>query len=121
MKRMTLVMSAAIALGLSACSSDDTIIDNGTNGNGIPSASLSYAPTRAAEVSAYSNGHRVAKKQQAVVSVSNVAPLDNALLESTAKVFTEVLPEEQDGTLASGIDNGMNNSTSKLAAQKDIS
>ena len=96
MKRMTLFMSAALALGLSACSSDDTIIDNGTSGDGIPSASLSYAPTRAAEVSAYSNGHRVAKKQQAVVSVSNVAPLDNALLESTAKVFTEVLPEEQD-------------------------
>ena len=46
MKRMTLFMSAAIALGLSACSSDDTIIDNGTNGDGIPSASLSYAPTR---------------------------------------------------------------------------
>lgn len=38
MKRMTLVMSAALAFGLSACSSDDTIIDNGTNGNGIPSA-----------------------------------------------------------------------------------
>ena len=100
MKRMTLFMSAAIALGLSACSSDDTIIDNGTNGDGIPSASLSYAPTRAAEVSAYSNGHRVAKKQQAVVSVSNVAPLDNDFLASTAKVFAgdndAVLPEEQD-------------------------
>ena len=35
MKRMTLFMSAAIALGLSACSSDDTIIDNGTNGDGM--------------------------------------------------------------------------------------
>ena len=32
-----------------------------------------------------------------------------------------VLPEEQDDTLASSIDNGLNTSPSKLAAQKDIS
>lgn len=123
MKRMTLFMSAAIALGLSACSSDDTIIDNGTNGNGIPSASLSYAPTRAAEVSAYSNGHRVAKKQQAVVSVSNVAPLDNALLESTAKVFAgdndAVLPEEQDNLNITPTKPGVSNWTTNYLYVSD--
>lgn len=119
MKRMTLFMSAALALGLSACSSDDAIIDNGTNGDGIPSASLSYAPTRAAEVSAYSNGHRVAKKQQAVVSVSNVAPLDNALLESTAKVFTEVLPEEQDNLNKTPTKPGVSNWTTNYLYVSD--
>lgn len=119
MKRMTLFMSAALALGLSACSSDDAIIDNGTNGDGIPSASLSYAPTRAAEVSAYSNGHRVAKKQQAVVSVSNVAPLDNARLESTAKVFTEVLPEEQDNLNKTPTKPGVSNWTTNYLYVSD--
>ena len=119
MKRMTLFMSAAIALGLSACSSDDTIIDNGTNGNGIPSASLSYAPTRAAEVSAYSNGHRVAKKQQAVVSVSNVAPLDNALLESTAEVFLNILPEDQDNLNITPTKAGVSNWTTNYLYVSD--
>lgn len=119
MKRMTLFMSAAFALGLSACSSDDTIIDNGTNGDGIPSASLSYAPTRAAEVSAYSNGHRVAKKQQAVVSVSNVAPLDNDVLASTAKVFTEVLPEEQDNLNITPTKTGVSNWTTNYLYVSD--
>ena len=119
MKRMTLFMSVALALGLSACSSDDTIIDNGTNGDGIPSASLSYAPTRAAEVSAYSNGHRVAKKQQAVVSVSNVAPLDNDVLASTAKVFTEVLPEEQDNLNITPTKTGVSNWTTNYLYVSD--
>lgn len=80
---------------------------------------MSYAPTRAAEVSAYSNGHRVAKKQQAVVSVSNVAPLDNALLESTAKVFTEVLPEEQDNLNKTPTKPGVSNWTTNYLYVSD--
>lgn len=119
MKRMTLFMSAAIALGLSACSSDDTIVDNGTNGDGIPSASLSYAPTRAAEVSAYSNGHRVAQKQKAVVSVSAVSPLTDDVLQSTAKVFLEVLPEEQDNLNLSPTKPGVSNWTTNYLYVSD--
>ena len=123
MKRMTLFMSAALAFGLSACSSDDAIIDNGTNGDGIPSASLNYAPTRAAEVSAYSNGYRVAKKQQAVVSVSNVAPLDNDILASTAKVFAgdndAVLPEEQDNLNITPTKTGVSNWTTNYLYVSD--
>ena len=80
---------------------------------------MSYAPTRAAEVSAYSNGHRVAKKQQAVVSVSNVAPLDNDVLASTAKVFTEVLPEEQDNLNITPTKTGVSNWTTNYLYVSD--
>ena len=118
MKKITLFMSAALALGLTACSSDDTI-DNGTNGGGIPSAALNYAPTRAAEVSAYSNGHRVAKKQKAVVSVSNVAPLANDVLQSTAQVFIDVLPEDNDNLNITPTKAGVSNWTTNYLYVSD--
>lgn len=95
MRKINLLATAALAMSLAACSSDQinpnddaSITDN--------NVAVSYAPTRAAEVSAYSNGYRVARQKASVVSVSAVSPLADDVLQSTAKVFLDVLPEEQD-------------------------
>lgn len=86
-----------MALGLAACSDDSTPSSEPQNpSGGETAASVSYAPSRAAEVAAYSNGYRVASQQEPVVTVTGVSPLANDVLESTSKVFIDILPEEQD-------------------------
>lgn len=95
MKKVNLFAAAAMAIACAACSDDTTITDGGSTG-GMTTVSMSYAPTRAAEVSAYSNGHTVASEQEPVITISGVAPLAQDVLEANAKVFTELLPEEQD-------------------------
>ena len=93
MKKLSYFAAAAIALGLAACS-EDTITP--TNGGEPQVATINYAPAHAPEVAAYSNSYRVASQDESVVSIKGVAPLANDVLESTAKVFLDILPEEQD-------------------------
>ena len=95
MRKIDFLAASILALGLSACSSDDmpTKSDDNPSGN-QEIMSISYAPTRAANIAAYSNGYRVAS--QPIVSIESVEPLDNSVLESSAKVFMDILPEEQD-------------------------
>lgn len=94
MKKSNLIFCALLGMGLTACSSDDSIIDGG--GSGAALESMSYAPTRASEVAAYSNGHKLAKKQTPIVTITNVAPLDNNEIQNATKTFMDILPEEQD-------------------------
>lgn len=97
MKKICIFSAAALALGLSACSDNTTPLAEDVNpGEDAAAASVSYAPTRSARVSAYSNGQSLADPQEPIVTVTGVEPLANDVLESTAKVFLELLPEEQD-------------------------
>lgn len=95
MKQFKLFSAAMLALALSACSSEETFPDD--NPKVEPKVeSVSYAPERAPEVTAYSNGHRIARQQRPIVTITNVEPLDNNVLEASAKIFMDILPEEQD-------------------------
>lgn len=97
MRKSDVFAVALLLMGLSACSVEDSVPGGDDNSNIEPTVeSVSYAPSRAAEVAAYSNGYSVARQQQAVLTITNVAPLDNATLESAAKVFMDILPEERD-------------------------
>lgn len=89
MRKVKLLATAALAMVLAACSSDTTEPNGDSNNN----AFVSYAPACAAEVAAYSNGNRVSGPKASVVSVSAVSPLADDVLQSTAKVFLEILPE----------------------------
>ena len=105
MRKVKLLATAALAMGLAACSSDTTESNGDSNNN----AFVSYAPARAAEVAAYSNGNRVSGTKASVISVSAVSPLADDVLQSTAKVFLEVLPEEQDNLNLSPTKPGVSN------------
>ena len=105
MRKVKLLATAALAMVLAACSSDTTEPNGDSNNN----AFVSYAPARAAEVAAYSNGNRVSGPKASVVSVSAVSPLADDVLQSTAKVFLEVLPEEQDNLNLSPTKPGVSN------------
>lgn len=105
MRKVKLLATAALAMGLAACSSDTTESNGDSNNN----AFVSYAPARAAEVAAYSNGNRVSGPKASVISVSAVSPLADDVLQSTAKVFLEVLPEEQDNLNLSPTKPGVSN------------
>lgn len=98
MRKINLLAAAVLALGLSACSDDAITPDNGKTEPDVQPVltSVNLAPTRAAQVAAYSNGFRVASQQEAVVTISQGAPLKNEVLEENAKVFMDLLPEEQD-------------------------
>ena len=86
--------ASALALMLTACSSDD-MVNRGDNPPTKPEvATISYAPSRAAQVTAYSNGYRVAS--QPIVSFESTNPLANDVLESLSKVFMDLLPEDKD-------------------------
>lgn len=118
MRKINLLATAALAMSLAACSSDQInpnddapITDN--------NVAVSYAPTRAAEVSAYSNGYRVARQKSSVVSVSAVSPLADDVLQSTAKVFLEVLPEEQDNLNLSPTKQGVSDWTTNYLYVSD--
>lgn len=92
MRKINLFATAALAMGLAACSSET----NEPNDESSNNVYVNYAPTRAAEMAAYSNGYCVSGQKASVVSVSAVSPLADDVLQSTAKVFLEILPEEQD-------------------------
>ena len=95
MRKINFLAATVLALGLTACSSDSITPD--TPAPDAPeTASISFAPTRAAQVAAYSNGYRAAKQSADIVTITGVAPLANDVLESNAKVFMDILPEEQD-------------------------
>ena len=97
MNTIKMLATAAFALALTSCSDSISPSSEGGNNNGnLSPMSISYAPKRAAQVAAYSNGVPVAYSQEHIVTLSGTKPLANDVLESFAKVFVEVLPEEQD-------------------------
>ena len=94
MRKISYFAAAAIALSLAACSDDTVSPVHGNGDQNLPA--ISYAPAHTSEVAAYSNSCRVASQDEDVVSIKGVAPIANDVLESTSKVFIDVLPEEQD-------------------------
>lgn len=89
MKKLNFFAVAAFALCLSSCSEEN-----------IPGAKdeiVDLAPVQSAEVALYSNGYRLAATpQDQIVTIVSVDPLANDVLESTSKVFLDILPEERD-------------------------
>ena len=87
--------TAVVALALLSCS-DDVSSGGGKSDGNLTPMSVNYAPKQVAKVAAYSNGIPVAYSQEPVLTIAGSSPLNNDQLESFAKVFLEILPEEQD-------------------------
>lgn len=120
MKKINLFVATALAMGFTACSDSNVPTpDDGNSGANMAPSSVNYAPTRSARVAATSNGYSVNSAQEPVVVVSGVDPLNNNLLESSAKVFLEILPEEQDNLNITPTKPGVTNWTTNFLYVSD--
>ena len=96
MRKFNFFAAAVLALGLAACSSDNLSQDDGDKNEQQEAAkfTVSYAPSRASSVAMYSNNQPV--QGESVVTIENTKPLSNEVLQSAAKVFVDLLPEDKD-------------------------
>ena len=96
MRKFHFFAAAAIVLGITACSSDNLTQgdDNRNEQQKAAEYTVSYAPSRAASVAMYSNSQPV--HGESVVTIENTNPLSNDILQSAAKVFIDLLPEDKD-------------------------
>ena len=95
MRKLNFFAAAVLALGLAACSSDEITQDDAhKEQQEAAQYTVSYAPARSANVAMYSNGNEV--KGESIVTIENSNPLSNDILQSSAKVFLDLLPEDKD-------------------------
>ena len=96
MGKFNFFAAAALALGLTACSSDDLSPVDGDIVAQQEAAkyTVSYAPSRVASMAMYSNGQPV--QGESIVTIEDSKPLSNDVLQQASKVFIDLLPEDKD-------------------------
>ncbi len=95
MRKINYFAALALALGFTACSSDDlNPQEEGNKNQEAAEYTVSYAPAQAPRMAMYSNGQEVSG--ESIVNVESTAPLPNKTLEENAKIFIDLLPEDKD-------------------------